>query len=117
MKNTLPLSDNKILFVTCRIEAGCLGPKGNEYIVDFCTYAQSELRTFASDHMNLNVEPRNDKTLPEMQYTLADKRISHLQAKKYLARFDKIPEGFDDNFSDKLETLITEYMGHQTGKA
>lgn len=112
MKSTLLISDNKKLFVTYRIEAGCLGPKGNEHIAGFCTYAQSKLGSLASDHMSLSFEPRNDKTLPEMQYTLANKRINHLQAKKYLARFDKIPEGFDDDFSDQLEALINEYMGH-----
>ena len=116
MKSIMPLLDNQKLFVIYRIEAGCLGPRGNELIADFCAYTQAELGSLASGHMDLSIEPRNDKTLPETQYTLADKRISHSQAKLYLARFDKIPEGFDDNFSDRLEALISEYMRRRAGQ-
>ncbi len=116
MKRTSPQSENKKLFVIYRVEAGCLGPKGNKYIADFCNYAQSKLSSLDSAYITLSIVPRDNKKLPEMQCTLAGKRISHAQAEKYLARYHKVPDGFDDNFADKLETLIGDFLGHRSGE-
>ena len=54
--------------------------------------------------------PRNDKSLPEMQYSLADKRLSHSQAEKYLAMFGQDLDKLDSDFGDTLEALINQYM-------
>ena len=51
MKDLLPLHDDKKLAVTYRVEAGCLGPDGLNYISDFCNFAQSELQILDSDYI------------------------------------------------------------------
>ncbi|PCJ32956.1 MAG: hypothetical protein COA90_01470 [Gammaproteobacteria bacterium] len=96
--------------VVYRIESGCLGPKGDTHVVDFCKFAQSEFKSLDSDFIAWNIEPRDDKTLPEMQYTLKGKKITQSQAKKYLSLFDKSIEKFEDKLDDKLEVLIEKYM-------
>ena len=110
MKSSLPLSDDKKLFVIYRVEPGCLGPQGRSHIAEFCLFAETELVSLNSDCIAWSVEPRNDKTLPEMQYTLADRRISPSQAQKYLAVFDKVLDDIECALGDKLDALIEQYM-------
>ena len=104
MKDSLPLSEDKKLSVIYRVEPGCLGPLGKSHISEFCNSAQTELSSLASDYIIWNIVPRNDKSLPELQYTLAEKRISHSQAEKYLAFFGEILDEFEGELADKLET-------------
>ncbi len=115
MKNTLPLPENKKLSVIYSVESGCLGPEGARYIVDFCNYAQLELRSLDSDYIIWVVAPRDDKTLPEMQYSLIGKAINHFQAEKYLKVFDKNLDEFECHMSDRLEALIDQYMNRAIG--
>ena len=67
MKSSLPLSEDKKLSVIFRVEPGCLGPDGKRYVSEFCSFAQSELRSLDSDYIAWNIIPRKDKKLPEMQ--------------------------------------------------
>jgi hypothetical protein len=108
--NVLPLSEEKKLSVTFRVEPGCLGPQGAALISDFCDIAQAAFKTLAADYIAWNIVPRSDKTLPETQYALMDKRISDSQAKQYLELFDVTLEEFESDFDDKLEALIVDYM-------
>jgi hypothetical protein len=112
MKNSLPLQEDKKLLVTYRVEPGCLGPEGENLISAFCDFAQSELRSLDSDYVVLNIVPRNDKALPEMQYNVVGKRMNHSQAEKYLAVFDKNLDEFEGHLIDKLTILIDEFMSH-----
>jgi hypothetical protein len=112
MKNLLPLQEDKKLIVTYRVEAGCLGPDGKNYIAEFCKFAQLALRTLDSDYIAWNIVHRKDKTLPEMQYDVIGKRMNHYQAEKYLAVFDKSLDEFEGHLSDKLTTLIHKFMRH-----
>lgn len=112
MKHSLPLPEDKKLSVTYRVEPGCLGPEGKEHISDFCNFAQGELRSLDSDYIAWNVEPRSDKTLPEMQYSIVGKRMNHSQAEKYLAIFNKSLDEFESHLDDKLATLIDDFMSH-----
>ena len=73
MKNELPLTENRKLSVTYRVEAGCLGPDGVNYIADFCKFAQSALQTLDSDYIVWLIVHRKDKTLPETQYSVVGK--------------------------------------------
>ena len=76
MKDLLPLHDDKKLAVTYRVEAGCLGPDGLNYISDFCNFAQSELQILDSDYIIWHIVHRLDKALPEIQYGLVGKTIN-----------------------------------------
>tara|TARA_B100001063_G_scaffold177387_1_gene166325 strand:+ start:523 stop:879 length:357 start_codon:yes stop_codon:yes gene_type:complete len=108
--NVLPLLEDKKLCVTFRVEPGCLGPQGATLISKFCDLAQVAFKALASDYIAWNIVPRSDKTLPETQYALMNKRISASQAGQYLALFDMKLDELESDFDDKLEALIVDYM-------
>jgi hypothetical protein len=110
MKNSLPLPEDKKLSVTYRVEPGCLGPEGKSHISEFCNFAQSELRSLDSDYIAWNILPRTDKALPELQYHVSGKKMSHAQAEQYLAIFDKSLDEFECHLGDKFATLIDSFM-------
>lgn len=113
MNNLLPLHDDKKLAITYRVEAGCLGPDGLNYITDFCDFAQSELQALHSDYILWNIVHREDKTLSEMQYSLVGKNINVHQAEKYLSIFGKTLDDFECYLGDHLTTLIRQFMSNQ----
>ncbi len=115
MKNSLPLPDEKKLFVTYRVESGCLGPEGESHLVAFCEFAQKNIQSTDSDYIKWNIVPRNDKSLPEMQYNVTGKGMSHSQAEKYLAVFGKSLDEFECHLGDKLALFIREFMNHKSG--
>lgn len=115
MKSSLPLSDDKKLSVIFRVEPGCLGPEGSIHISQFCDFSQTKIRSENSAYIVWNIVPRHDKALPEMEYSLAEKRLSHGQAEKYLALFDVDLEQLDSDFGDTLEALIDQYMQSNNG--
>lgn len=112
MKVSLPLPESKKLTVTYRVESGCLGPEGKSKIVDFCQFAQKELEPLDSDYVHWNIVPREDKSLPEMQYNVVGKKMNHAQAEKYLAHFGKSLDEFESHLCEKLAVLIDAFMGH-----
>ncbi len=115
MENSLPLPDSKKIIVTFRVEAGCLGPKGDSLVSDFCVFAQENLGSLDSDYVIWCVEPRNDKTLPELQYSVFGKKITHSQAEKYLDVFDQYLDEFEGHLENKLANLIDVFMAKQIG--
>ena len=106
------LSENNKLLVVYRVEPGCLGPEGSRHITQFCEFAQAVFRSLDSGYIIWDIVPRNDKSLPEIQYSLNGKKLSYEQAEKYLTLFSKVLEEVEGDMGDKLETLITRYMSH-----
>ncbi len=113
MNTSSSLPEDKKLCVIYRVEPGCLGPEGKNHISKFCSFAQSELRSLDSEYVVWHIIPREDKALPEMQYNFVGKLITHSQAEKYLALFDKKLDEFEGHLCEKLATLINEFMGHE----
>ncbi len=111
MKEHLPLPDKKKLVVVCRVEAGCLGAKGADYIDTFCEFAQKEYTGIESDYIIWQIIPRRDKSMPEMQYRVNNKNISRDQASKYLEVFEKRLDHFEDQMHEKLGSLIERHLG------
>jgi len=109
------LDDNKKLKVTYRVEAGCLGPDGLNYIVDFCEFTQTKLKTFNSHFIIWNIIHRADKTLPEMEFGLANKSMSDSKADKYLSAFGINLDDFEENLTEHLATLISQFMSKIEG--
>ncbi len=99
------------LSVICRLEPGCLGPQGASKIDDFCQFIEQEMLALNTDYIALNVVPRNDKALPEMQFNVMGKKMSRAQASQYLERLEKSLDDFEASLEGKLETLIDKYMG------
>jgi len=110
MKTDLPLSEDMKLSVTFRVEPGCLGPQGSSHIAQFCDEAQQEFQSLDADLIIWDVVPRSDKSLPEIQFALAGKRISSSQAEQYLALFDKVLDEAESEFDDRLEALIVKFL-------
>lgn len=106
------LSKNEKLLVVYRVEPGCLGPEGGRYIVEFCDVAQAVFRSLDSDYVIWDIIPRHDKSLPEIQYSLAGKTLTNEQAEKYLTLCGQVLDNIEGDMGDKLETLITRYMNH-----
>ncbi|MDD1780763.1 hypothetical protein LRP49_06045 [Enterovibrio sp. ZSDZ35] len=100
------------LNVICRLEPGCLGPQGSSKIDDFCQYILEEMNALNTAFISLVVVPRNDKTLPEMQFNVLGKKMNRDQAGKYLQKFDKNLDDFEGELEGKLEILIDKFMGY-----
>ena len=47
-----------------------------------------------------------------MQYNIVGKGMTHTQAEKYLALFDKSLDEFESHLCERLATLIDDFMGH-----
>lgn len=104
-----PLPADKKLTVTFRVEPGCLGPDGKSLIEAFCSYAQQDIKLLDLDYVNWHITPRFDKSLPEIQYNIHGKRISHDQANKYIALFGKQLSELEEHLDDRLTSLIDSF--------
>jgi hypothetical protein len=102
MNIKLPLQQNQKLYVTFRLEPGCLGPQGEDHISDFCTTAQQRVEKIHADFVSWSIVPRTDKMLPELEYKLNNKKLNHDKAEKYLELFNKNLNEFEENLQDKL---------------
>ncbi|CZF78619.1 hypothetical protein GCE9029_00953 [Grimontia celer] len=100
------------LNVICRLEPGCLGPQGASKIDDFCQYILDEMNALNTGFISLAVVPRNDKSLPEMQFNMSGRKLTRDQAGKYLQKFDKSLDDFEGELEGKLEVLIDKFMGY-----
>lgn len=111
MKNNLPLPQEKKLTILFRVESGCLGPQGATHIEEFCRLAQQEFASVDADFIHWEIIPRHDKSLAEMQYQVSNKKLSHDQAAKYLAVFNKDLDEFEGHLHQKLAVLIEQFLG------
>jgi len=111
MKTNLPLPQEKKLAVIYRVEPGCLGPKGADHIEKFCIYAQKEFETVDSDFIHWEIMPRHDKSLPEMQYKVGNKNLTHDKAAKYLEIFEKELDVFEGRLHRNLSMHIDTFLG------
>lgn len=112
MKINLPLSQDKKLNVIFRVEAGCLGPEGTSLIDGFCNFAQQEVETLDADFVHWEILPRHDKSLPEMEYKISNKKLSHDKADRYLEFFRKELNEFEEHLHEKIAILIDQHLGH-----
>jgi hypothetical protein len=110
MKDKLPLPQDKKLMVLFRVEPGCLGPDGVEHIEKFCLYAEAQVATMDSNFVHWEIVPRFDKNLPELEYKVHHKKLTHDKAAKYLSIFQKSLDEFEEHLNDKLAMLIDEYL-------
>jgi len=111
MNIKLPLDQDKKLNVIFRLEAGCLGPQGTEHIDAFCQSAQKMVKETDTEFIVWTIVPRHDKTLPEIEYRINNKKLNHEKAVKYLNIFSKNLDEFEANLQDKLALYIDDYLG------
>ena len=107
--NTPSPKDMK-LCVIYRVEPGCLGPEGLMLINEFCLFAQNNIRMNEANFIIWEIHSRSDKTLPEMEYKLNNKKLSHDKAKKYLEILDIKINELEEHFHEELSNLVEEYF-------
>ncbi len=110
MKTVPPLSQDKKLTVLCRVEPGCLGPDGQDHIEDFCAFTQKEVESIYAKFIHWIIVPRDDKSLPEMQYQIGSKQLTQERAAKYLKLFDKNLEELEEKLHETIAHLINRYL-------
>ncbi len=104
------ISNDKKLTVVYRIEPGCLGPKGNELVEDFCLFAQQKFEPVNANIINWIITPRLDKSLPELQYQIQDKLLTTDHAARYLSMFDTDITEFEEHMEETLVESIEQFM-------
>ncbi|MCU7938136.1 MAG: hypothetical protein KZQ64_03165 [gamma proteobacterium symbiont of Bathyaustriella thionipta] len=112
MKINLPLLQEQKLTIIFRIEPGCLGPNGVNHIEAFCELAEKEFASIDSDFIHWTIIPRLDKSLPEMQYKINNKKLAQDKAEKYLKVFGKSLHEFEDHLHNKIGLIIDQFMGY-----
>lgn len=103
--------DNKRITVIFRVEPGSLGPDGNQYIDDFCQFAQQQLQACAEPYINWSIVPRRDKKMAEIAFQLANKKLTPAQAGQFLLVFGLSFEHFEAEIESNLEAIINQYFG------
>jgi len=112
MTQNVLIEDERKLVVVFRVEPGSLGPDGVDHVIGFCLYSQQELENNNEKLVRCEIIPRNDKSLPEMEYRVSNKKLSHGQASKYLSALGGSLDAFDDALLDSMSNFIEQYMGH-----
>jgi len=110
----LPLKEEQKLTVLCRIEAGCLGPDGEDHIDEFCAFGQPLVAPIDADFVLWKLAPRHDKMLAEMHYSINGKELNHVKAEKYLRLFSKNLNTFEEHLNDKLAQIIDDYLASRS---
>ncbi|WP_026375833.1 hypothetical protein [Aestuariibacter salexigens] len=108
MSIRLPLY--KKLTVLFRIEPGCLGPQGKDYVEEFCVFARTELKSFESGILRWVIKPRYDKSLPEIEYALSNETVDRQKADAFFSDFDKSIANFESTLDDKLADLVEQFF-------
>lgn len=96
--------------VICRVEPGCLGPKGADHVERFCQIAQKQFDKIEPDKVEWQLIPRFDKTEAEIQYKLKNRNLSSEQAHLYLDALGQEQEEFEEELFKQLSTSIKSYM-------
>ncbi|WP_051143771.1 hypothetical protein [Psychromonas hadalis] len=97
--------------VIFRMEPGSLGPDGAQYINEFCEFAQMQLQACSEPYIRWTIVPRLDKTLAEMEFKLASKKLTTAKAAQYLAVFSEDLAHFEEQLENNLEAIINQYFG------
>jgi len=113
MTTTFPSTESKKLLIILRVEAGCLGPQGEEHILKFCELSNKSFNTINSDFIYWEMIPRKDKILPEIQYKIGNKILPHEKAKIYLSMYNQDIDELEEQISNKILSEIDLYFSHK----
>ncbi|RCU49489.1 hypothetical protein DU002_11240 [Corallincola holothuriorum] len=102
----LSVAEERKLLVIIRVEPGCLGPDGADHIEGFCQLAQLAFEPRYAGIIRWQVVPRYDKSLPELQYLMANKNLAHEQVEKVLDLINLSLDDFEIETGDRLSMLI-----------
>ncbi len=108
METRLPLY--KKLLVMYRIEPGCLGPQGTDYVEEFCVFAKKRLKDKHGHCLRWTIKPRYDKTLPELEFQIKNGVVSRDNAAKYMDSFNIDIDAFEEELEESLADLVDAFF-------
>ena len=108
MADRLPLY--KKMSILVRLEPGCLGPEGKDHIEVFCLSAKSELKNFHGGIIRWSIQPRYDKSLPEIEYQLDKEIVLHERVESFFTEFNITFSDFEEALDERLAELIERYF-------
>ncbi|GFD82530.1 hypothetical protein KUL118_53920 [Tenacibaculum sp. KUL118] len=108
METQLPLY--KKLLVMYRIEPGCLGPQGADYVEEFCVFAKKRLKDRHNHCLRWAIKPRYDKTRPELEFQIKNATLSRDNAARYLASFDIEIDAFEEALDEELADMVDAFF-------
>jgi len=94
-----------------RLEPGCLGPDGAQYITEFCQFAQPLVSSHAPVFMQCVLTPRFDKSLPELQFSLGGRILTEAQAERLCSSYQTDADTLVEELNHHLMLLIDQYFG------
>ena len=94
------------LTVLFRVEPGSLGPDGKVLAQSFCDRTQQHLTSLGIGPVEWQILPRFDKSLPELEYKVSNKRLSRAQAKQYLALLGLDIDAIEDQLIGEIDLQI-----------
>jgi len=110
MNETAQIPANMRLSVIARIEAGCLGPEGDDHIEPFCRFANKSFAEFDKHFVDWFIIPRTDRSAPEFEYQIQKKRLSDEKTDKYLEMLGSSLSDFEQSLNDRVCDVIEQYM-------
>ncbi|MFC3034765.1 hypothetical protein ACFOEE_19855 [Pseudoalteromonas fenneropenaei] len=102
------MSEQLTLTIQLRLEPGCMGPNGKQYIEAFCT--QQNQQAWQNSFAVLHVIPRYDKTLPEWEYFLKSKRLNDSQVEAVLTVFNQERQGLEETIEHQIADAVDAFM-------
>ena len=103
-------SDENRLTIVFRLEPGCLGPDGKQYIEEFCVLVQHAFAKKTIGIVNWEIIPRYDKLLPETEYRLGERGFSRDKALRYLGACGKDLDTLESQLNLALPRMIEQYL-------
>ncbi len=110
MKDAIAVPKEKQLSVLYRVEPGCLGPDGINYVKDFCQYAHNGFINHYKAYVSYQFIPRFDKSLAEMEYSINQRPLSSEKADQYMGLFAQTLSNFEDDLEEQLTVLIDKFF-------
>ncbi|MBR9727197.1 hypothetical protein ACFOD0_01245 [Shewanella intestini] len=101
------------LTILYRLEPGCLGPDGIDHIEAFCLLVQKAFIKKLQPIYQLNVVPRYDKSLAEIQFSIGNKVLNDDQADAFFNAAGLEQQKIIDGIEDKLTKLINQYIARK----
>ncbi|XOV77346.1 MAG: hypothetical protein ACFHVJ_10320 [Aestuariibacter sp.] len=110
------LPQDKKLHVLFRVEPGCMGPAGLDHIQEFIKFAQDEVERFHPEFVHWEIVARMNKKLPEMQYKVGNKNLTHDKAARYLDHFDQCLDDFEEELHDLIAELVDKFWDEDASR-
>ena len=113
MSSEAIVSNENRLTIVFRVEPGCLGPDGKQYIDEFCALVQRAFAQKTVGSVSWEIIPRYDKQLPETEYRLGERGFSRDKAQRFLAACGKDLDTLENKLNLALPRMIEQYLARE----